>query len=403
MKNKPLHIAVIGGGGTGAALAHDLTLRGFRVTLLEKGALISGTTGRHHGQLHSGARYVFHDRTVARECIRENKILRRIAPQAIEFNFGLFIALTPEEEAYCTSFLAGCEEAGIRTRLLSAREALELEPNLNPSLRLAVQVPDGTMDAFRLPLHFFAMARQGGAVVKTFSEVVGIELEGSAVRGLRVRDYGTAAEYTLAADAVVNAAGVWAGKVASLAGLKVSVSPSPGTMAAVKGRIVNMVISRLRPPGDGDAVVPQRNLSIIGTTETLSENPDFPGEVKKEDVDKLLACADELIPGFSRAPFHAAWSAARPLTGTDGGGIGRARATSPREMSRDYTIHDHAARDGVQCMLTITGGKATVLRAMAEAAADRLCEMLGVPATCSTASTPLIHYRRFFKAGRIED
>ena len=66
MKNKPLHIAVIGGGGTGAALSHDLTLRGFRVTLLERGALTSGTTGRHHGQLHSGARYAVRDPAIAR-------------------------------------------------------------------------------------------------------------------------------------------------------------------------------------------------------------------------------------------------------------------------------------------------------------------------------------------------
>ena len=403
MKKRSLHIAVIGGGGTGAALAHDLTLRGFRVTLLERGALTSGTTGRHHGQFHSGARYAVGDRVIARECMRENEILRRIAPQAIEFNFGLFVALTPEEEDYCPSFLAGCEEAGIPTRLLSAREALELEPNLNPSLRFAVQVPDGTMDAFRLPLHFFATARQGGADLKTFSEVVGIEVKESSVKGLRVRDHGSGAEYTLAVDAVVNAAGVWAGKVASLAGLMVSVSPSPGTMVAVKGRIVNMVISRLRPPGDGDAVVPQRNLSIIGTTETLSENPDSPGEIKKEDVEKLFACADELIPGFSRVPFHAAWSAARPLAGAYGGGTGRTRIPESRVMSRDYTVHDHAARDGVHGMLTITGGKATVLRAMAEAAADRLCGMLDVSAACSTASTPLIHYRRFFKTGRIED
>ena len=189
MKNSHIHIAVIGGGGTGAALAHDLTLRGLRVTLLERGALTSGTTGRHHGQLHSGARYAVRDRSISRECIRESEILRKIAPQAIEFNCGLFVALTPAEEDYCSTFVKGCEEAGIPTRLLSAREALNLEPNLNPSLRFAVQVPDGTMDAFRLPLHFFATARHNGAEIRTFSEVVGIEVKGSSVVGLRVMDH----------------------------------------------------------------------------------------------------------------------------------------------------------------------------------------------------------------------
>lgn len=70
---------IVGGGGTGAALAHDLALRGVRVTLVERGELTSGTTGRHHGLLHSGARYAVSDPESAVECIEENTILRRIA------------------------------------------------------------------------------------------------------------------------------------------------------------------------------------------------------------------------------------------------------------------------------------------------------------------------------------
>jgi glycerol-3-phosphate dehydrogenase len=388
MKKMNVRVAVVGGGGTGAALAHDLALRGFRVALLERGELTSGTTGRHHGQLHSGARYAAADRSIARECARESRFLRAIAPEAIEFNCGLFVAIDPADEDYGAAFLRGCGESGVPTRLLSAREALTLEPNLNPALRLAVQVPDGTIDAWRLPLHFFATAKRNGAEIRTFSEVVGIQTAGPSVAGLRVRDHRNGVEYTLAADAVVNAAGVWAGKVAALAGLSVAVSPSPGVMAAVKGRPANMVISRLRPPGDGDAVVPQRNLSIIGTTETLAGDPDAPCEPRENDVAMLLASADALIPGFSRAPFHAAWAAARPLAGTGG--------TSPRGLSRDFVVYDHAERDGLGGFLTVTGGKATVLRAMAEAAADRLCGMLGVDAACETAVTPLLHYRSYF-------
>ena len=76
----PPHVLIIGGGGTGGALAHDLALRGLRVTLVERGEVTSGTTGRHHGLLHSGARYATTDRAAAVECIAENKILRRIAP-----------------------------------------------------------------------------------------------------------------------------------------------------------------------------------------------------------------------------------------------------------------------------------------------------------------------------------
>ena len=76
----PFHIIVIGGGGTGAAVIHDLCQRGFKATLVERGELTSGTTGRHHGLLHSGGRYAVKDQESAIECIVENMILRKIAP-----------------------------------------------------------------------------------------------------------------------------------------------------------------------------------------------------------------------------------------------------------------------------------------------------------------------------------
>ena len=99
------HIAIIGGGGTGAALAHDLTLRGFEVSLFERGEFLSGTTGRHHGLLHSGARYAVHDPVAARECIQENNILRQIAPQALEQNDGLFVAISEADLEYREEFV----------------------------------------------------------------------------------------------------------------------------------------------------------------------------------------------------------------------------------------------------------------------------------------------------------
>ena len=85
------HIVIIGGGGTGAALAHDLKLRGFEVSLFERGEFLSGTTGRHHGLLHSGARYAVHDPVAARECIQENKIF--CLPAFIQFLFNFFCGL----------------------------------------------------------------------------------------------------------------------------------------------------------------------------------------------------------------------------------------------------------------------------------------------------------------------
>ncbi|MGZ6674164.1 MAG: FAD-dependent oxidoreductase, partial [Solirubrobacteraceae bacterium] len=98
--HSPGHVLIVGGGGTGGALAHDLALRGVRVTLVERGELTSGTTGRHHGLFHSGGRYAVNDRESAVECIEENRILRRICPGTFECNDGLFVAIEEEDLEY---------------------------------------------------------------------------------------------------------------------------------------------------------------------------------------------------------------------------------------------------------------------------------------------------------------
>jgi glycerol-3-phosphate dehydrogenase len=389
-------VIIIGGGGTGAALAHDLSLRGAGVTLLERGELTSGTTGRHHGQLHCGARYAVQDTEIGRECMQESEILRRIAPASIEFNYGLFVAITTEDEQYCHTFLPACQACGIPTRLLTAEQAMAMEPNLKPKLRLAVQVPDGSMDAWRLALQFFASARALGAEIRSFCEVVGLQLSTRSgagtqarVTGVRVRDYRSREEYDLEADLVINATGAWANRIAGMAGIRIAVSPSPGTMVAVKGRLTNMVISRLHPAGEGDIIVPQRNLSIIGTTQWLAEDPDSI-ETPEGDVEEMLRLAVEMVPAFKDAHFHTAWSAARPL-------VGEASDEELRRLSRDFSLIDHRDSDGVERFLSIIGGKATTLRAMAEITADRACQQLGIQAACRTAEQPLLPPRSFYR------
>ena len=203
------HVLIVGGGGTGGALAHDLALRGVRVTLVERGEFTSGTTGRHHGLLHSGARYAVNDRESAVECIEENRLLRAIAPGSFEENDGLFVAITDEDMAYLPRFLDGCAAAGIPTEQLSPREAVRLEPLLNPDLKAAVRVPDATMDAMRMPMRFFATARRNGAELLNYVEVTGLLMSGGAVTGAAVLDRVTGREVEIHADITVNATGPW--------------------------------------------------------------------------------------------------------------------------------------------------------------------------------------------------
>ena len=184
-------VLIIGGGGTGGALAHDLALRGLRVTLVERGEVTSGTTGRHHGLLHSGGRYAVKDRESAVECVEENRILRRICPESLECNDGLFVAVEDEDLEYLEPFMDGCAACGIPAERLTPAQALRLEPGLDPGIRAAVRVPDGSMDAMRMPLRFFATARRNGARIAPYMEVTGLDVHDRTVRGAAVRDHVT--------------------------------------------------------------------------------------------------------------------------------------------------------------------------------------------------------------------
>ena len=383
------HIVIIGGGGTGAALAHDLVLRGFQVSLFERGELLSGTTGRHHGLLHSGARYAVNDPAAAKECILENNILRRIAPEAIEQNDGLFVALNDIDMDYRPSFLEQCGQCGIPTEELTAARARAIEPALHPDLKAAIRVPDATLDAWRLPLHFYATAKANGARIHNFSQVIGFHKSDGTVTGVRIFDHQTEREYDVQGDLFVNAAGAWAGKICALAGIQLPVQPGPGVMVAVNARLTNMVINRLNKAGEGDIIVPQRKLSVLGTSLWLAEDPDVI-ELPPDHVQKIMELCAQMVPAVKETAIRSVWCASRPL-------IEQKQAEEPQLISRTFDCYDHQQRDNLEGLVSIIGGKATTLRAMAEETADLICRKTGRDIACKTKTEKLLHYRRFYK------
>ena len=360
------------------------------MTLVDRGELTSGTTGRHHGLLHSGGRYAVGDREAGVECIRENRTLRRIAPGSFECNDGLFVAVCDEDLEYLEPLVDGCTGAGIPVQRLTAQEALRLEPNLNPELKAAVRVPDATVDPMRLALRFFATARHNGAEILPFMEVTGLLVHDGLVSGAMVRDHVTGTMGEIHADVVVNAAGPWSGKVAAMAGTSVPMTPSPGVLLALRGRFCNMVINRMHKSGDGDIVVPQRGLSIVGTTSWVVEDPDDL-TVPEDHVERMYTEGSKLIPALRHAARRAAWSAARPLVGSTGAATGR-------ELSRTFQTFDHRERDGVEGFVTITGGKSTTLRGMAELCADVVCRKLDVDEPCRTHETVLLPHTAYYSS-----
>jgi glycerol-3-phosphate dehydrogenase len=201
------------------------------------------------------------------------------------------------------------------------------------------------------------------------------------VVGAHVENELTGEELRIRSDVVVNAAGAWAGQIAELAGCRVTVLPGKGIMIAMNHRLVNTVVNRCKPPADGDIIVPIRTVSVIGTTDTRVADPDEL-EVTQAEVDEMLEEGEKLVPGFRETRALRVWAGARPLFSAE-------EVTDTREVSRTHTLLDHAERDGVAGFVTITGGKTTTFRLMAEAAVDAVCAHLGVVRACRTQDEPL--------------
>ncbi|SFR41253.1 anaerobic glycerol-3-phosphate dehydrogenase subunit GlpA [Halogeometricum limi] len=385
-------VLVIGGGSTGCGIVRDLAMRGLDVTLVEKGNLTHGTTGRMHGLLHSGGRYAVSDQASAKECIDENRVLRRIASHCVEMTGGLFVQRPEDDDDYFQKKLDGCRECGIPAEVLSGEEAREMEPYLAKDVKRAIRVPDGAVDPFRLCVANAADAIDHGARVETHAEVVDVLVEDGEIIGVEVehqdKDLGIGegepgTREKLYADYVVNATGAWAGQIGEMAGVEVAVRPSKGVMTIMNVRQVDTVVNRCRPKGDADIIVPHETTCILGTTDEEVEDPeDYPEE--GWEVDLMIDTLSELVPMLSEARTIRSFWGVRPLYEPPGTGT-----TDPTDITRDFFLLDHGDRDDLPGMASIVGGKLTTYRLMAEKISDHVCEKVGVEAECETADVPL--------------
>jgi len=285
--------------------------------------------------------------------------------------------------------LEQCGHSEIPTEELTAAQALAIEPALHPDLKAAIRVPDATLDAWRLPLHFYATAKANGARIHNFSQAIGFHKSDGTVTGVRIFDHQTEREYDVQGDLFVNAAGAWAGKICALAGIQLPVQPGPGVMVAVNARLTNMVINRLQKAGEGDIIVPQRDLSVLGTTLWLAKDPDRI-KLPPNHVQKIMELCAQMVPAVKETAIRSVWCASRPL-------IEQKQAQEPQQISRTFDCYDHKQRDNLEGLISIIGGKATTLRAMAEKTADLICRKTGRDIACKTTTEKLLHYRHFYK------
>jgi glycerol-3-phosphate dehydrogenase len=377
-------VLVIGGGATGAGVAWDAALRGFDVVLADRADLAEGTSGRFHGLLHSGGRYAVKDPRAAEECVAENRILRHVAADCIEDTGGLFVTTQWDDPDYADRFAEGCRATGVACEEISVAQALHDEPRLNPDISRAFRVPDANIDVWKTVWAMERGAQQRGARVLPYYAAVALHRDRDEVTGARLRDARTGDEIDVQARMTVNAAGAWAGQIAALAGIEgVRILPGRGIMIAMNHRLVNTVINRCQLPTDGDIIVPMRTVCIIGTTDEHTDDPDD-HTVHETEVDQMLDDGEKLVPGFRDARALRVWTGVRPLFED-----AKASDTATRDVTRAHALLDHAERDGVGRFVTITGGKLTTFRLMAEETIDAVCRQLGEQRPCTTRTEPL--------------
>jgi glycerol-3-phosphate dehydrogenase len=379
---RSVDVLIVGGGATGAGILRDLARRGLRCLLVEKGDLASGTSGRYHGLLHSGARYIARDPQAARECIAENAILRRIAPAAIEETGGLYVATPDDPDDYVAAFPDRCAAVGVPCNDEPLAAMFRREPALNRQIRRAYRVPDASLEPWQLVEANLRDAADRGSHALPYRQVVGMERNGGFVSSVSIADVRSGTIEEVTPRIIVSAAGAWAGRVAALAGIELQMSPGKGTMLVYNQRMTDTVIARCKAPGDGDIMVPVHTVAILGTTDIPVEDPDH-YEATPAEIDDLISEGEKLFPDLRRMRILRAYAGVRPLYATaEFGGDDRA-------ISRAHAVIDHEPRDGVANVVSIVGGKLTTYRLMAEQTADVVCAKLGVDQPCTTADEVL--------------
>ena len=380
MASEPVDVLIIGGGITGAGIARDAALRGFRVALVDKGDFGSGTSSHSSRLIHGGIRYLEHrDFHLVFEASRERRILLRIAPHLVRplpFLFPVYRgARVPAWKLRAGMWLYDVLAAfrNVKNhRWLSPKQVRRVEPALKDrGLTGAALYWDAQTDDARLVLATMRSAARAGALVANYAEVTSLLTPEALVRGAVVRDVLSGETRTVRALVVVNAGGPWVDALRRMddPAAPPLLRPTKGAHVAVpRRRIGHERAITLFSPIDGRVmfVLPWGDLSYVGTTDTDADAAPDSLRVTADDVTYLLRSANAAFPDAHLAPNDvvSVWVGLRPLLRQDA-------ATAPSQVSREHRVVESA-----QGLITIAGGKLTTYRVMARDVADRVAARL---------------------------
>jgi glycerol-3-phosphate dehydrogenase len=372
---EPADILVIGGGITGAGVARDAAMRGLRTVLVDQNDLGSGTSSRSSRLVHGGLRYLeTGDLRLVLEANRERRILLRLAPHLVwplPFVFPLHrgdrLSLWRLNAGMWLYDLLALFRNVRMHSMLGKRALLEAEPMLRErGLRGGARFYDAQCDDARLVIATARSAMHHGALVANYTAVLALERTAGRVVGAQVEDRLTGTRTTIRASVVVNATGPWSDRVRTMedAGATPLLQPTKGVHILVdRSRLDHRDGIMFLSPIDGRVlfILPWRDLSYIGTTDTDTAEPPDQLEVTPEEMVYLLRSANALFPNarLGLEDVRVAWAGLRPL-------LADSQAATASGRSRE-----HAIVQGSGGMITVVGGKLTTYRSMAKEVVDR--------------------------------
>ncbi|HTU98662.1 MAG TPA: glycerol-3-phosphate dehydrogenase/oxidase [Solirubrobacteraceae bacterium] len=405
-------VLVIGGGITGAGVALDAASRGYSVALVEQADFASGTSSRSSKLVHGGLRYLQNfDLGLVREALLERQLMVRLAPHLVRplpFVVAAFDgSRRPDRltgiglnmyDVMATSPLRGrrsarraaaadgeSEWSPARHRLIDGEEVSRLLP------AIAHRDPSGgylfydcQTDDARLVLTVLGEAERFGAVCANRLRVTELRPEPGAGTTVTVADQEGGDTFTVRAENVVNATGVWAdrirpGELHSEAELP-QIAPSRGSHVILRHEDLPLDAGAIVPVGDGRSIfaLPWLGRTLIGTTDNTYEGDVAHVQPAADDVEYLLGAVNAFF-GVSLQVGDAAgaYAGVRPL-------ISSGDSRKSVDISRKAELYETSSG-----LITITGGKLTTWRRMARLVVDRIVERDGRDAPCRTHEIPL--------------
>jgi glycerol-3-phosphate dehydrogenase len=376
-------ILIIGGGATGLGCALDAASRGYRTALLERYDFAKGTSSRSTKLIHGGVRYLKQGNLkLVRESLRERALLLKNAPDLVKLIPFVLPNYAWWERPYYRMGLALYDLLGDqrKSRHLNRDEVLERLPTLrSDQLRGGIEYFDGQFDDARLAITLARTAVEHGAVIANYCEVTNVTKQQVAVF-----DWPTRNRFEISAKVIINATGVFCDLVRGM--------DDPGTETMVYlSQGAHIVLDRSFLPGNTALMVPRtrdgrvmfaipwHNRVLIGTTDTPVRELTVEPKPLAEEIDFLLEhAAHYLTKAPARTDIKSAFAGLRPLVKT-------ARTSNTALIPRDHTIV--VSKNG---MISVTGGKWTTYRHMAEQTINKAEQVGGLgPRPCKTAELPL--------------